>query len=96
VWGLVINEAILSGLPVICSKYAGCAEEIVPREYVFDPLNPDEFVGLLRKAIVGEIECTSQSQLMTATQVGDIILSDVVDVVCADRKLAARAAAGEK
>jgi glycosyltransferase involved in cell wall biosynthesis len=26
VWGLVVNEAILSDLPVLCSRYAGCAQ----------------------------------------------------------------------
>ena len=28
VWGLVANEAILSGVPVLCSRYAGCAPEL--------------------------------------------------------------------
>lgn len=30
-WGLVVNEAMASGLPVIVSRTAGCAEELVPR-----------------------------------------------------------------
>jgi glycosyltransferase involved in cell wall biosynthesis len=29
VWGLVINEAMASGLPVIASKYAGATEELI-------------------------------------------------------------------
>src|SRR5262252_1955346 len=28
VWGLVANEAILCGIPVLCSKYAGCSHEL--------------------------------------------------------------------
>ncbi len=39
VWGLVVNEALWSGLPVIASEYAGCAPEILPRENIFDPLD---------------------------------------------------------
>ena len=29
-WGLVVNEAMASGLPVIVSRTAGCAEDLVP------------------------------------------------------------------
>ena len=29
VWGLVVNEAMLCGLPVICSKYSGAARDLV-------------------------------------------------------------------
>jgi glycosyltransferase involved in cell wall biosynthesis len=28
-WGLVVNEAMACGLPVICSKVAGCAADLV-------------------------------------------------------------------
>jgi glycosyltransferase involved in cell wall biosynthesis len=31
-WGLVVNEAMACGLPVICSRAAGCAEDLV-RDY---------------------------------------------------------------
>ncbi|MFM8457947.1 MAG: hypothetical protein ACKOB0_03240, partial [Chthoniobacterales bacterium] len=29
-WGLVVNEAMAAGLPVIVSRTAGCAEDLVP------------------------------------------------------------------
>jgi len=29
-WGLVVNEAMAAGLPVIVSRKAGCAEDLVP------------------------------------------------------------------
>lgn len=40
VWGLVINEAMASGLPVLCSRNAGAARDLVRdgvNGYVFDP-----------------------------------------------------------
>jgi glycosyltransferase involved in cell wall biosynthesis len=30
-WGLVVNEAMAAGLPVIVSRTAGCAEDLVPK-----------------------------------------------------------------
>lgn len=41
IWGLVVNEALWAGMPVVCSRYAGCAVELIPEERVFDPLVPD-------------------------------------------------------
>ena len=38
-WGLVANEALASGLPVLVSKFAGCSDELVIDGYngfVFD------------------------------------------------------------
>jgi glycosyltransferase involved in cell wall biosynthesis len=43
VWGLVVNEAMASGLPVLCSKYAGCVYDLVhegTNGYAFDPHDP--------------------------------------------------------
>ena len=55
VWGLVANEAMLSGLPVLCSKYAGCAEELFDPENIFDPEDPTEFAQKLGNAIAGTL-----------------------------------------
>jgi glycosyltransferase involved in cell wall biosynthesis len=52
VWGLVVNEALLSGVPVLCSKYAGCARDLVPETWQFDPLDIEgSFVPSLDWAI---------------------------------------------
>jgi len=55
VWGLVANEAVLSGLPVLCSKYAGCAEELFGEESIFDPEDPQDFAAKLREAVAGKL-----------------------------------------
>jgi glycosyltransferase involved in cell wall biosynthesis len=41
-WGLVVNEAMASGLPVVVSKLCGCAAELVRdgvNGYTFDPFD---------------------------------------------------------
>ncbi|MFC1772737.1 glycosyltransferase family 4 protein [Pseudomonadota bacterium] len=45
IWGLTVNEAMASGLPVICSQYAGCSADLVSdaNGVVVDPLDPDSF-----------------------------------------------------
>ncbi len=52
VWGLVVNEALLSGIPVLCSKHAGCARDLVPETWQFEPLDIEgSFVPKLEMAI---------------------------------------------
>jgi glycosyltransferase involved in cell wall biosynthesis len=49
-WGLVVNEAMASGLPVLVSSRCGCAEDLV-REgvngYTFDPDDESELAKLM-------------------------------------------------
>jgi glycosyltransferase involved in cell wall biosynthesis len=77
VWGLVANEAILSGLPVLCSKYAGCAEELFAPENVFSPDDPKEFVEKLRDAVTGRLPKTDPARLKTTPQLGSAIVNEV-------------------
>jgi len=47
-WGLVVNEAIASGLPVIISNRCGCAPELVNGNgFTFDPTNEHELAARL-------------------------------------------------
>ena len=47
-WGLVVNEAIASGLPVIVSDRCGCAPELVNGNgFTFDPTKDGELVDRL-------------------------------------------------
>ena len=51
VWGLVVNEALACGLPVLCSKYAGVVDNLVPPQWIFDPLEKESFKAGMEKAI---------------------------------------------
>lgn len=77
VWGLVANEAILSGIPVLCSKYAGCAAELFPPENIFSPENPAEFVERLRYAISGQLRRADRARLKTTPQLAHEIIQDL-------------------
>ena len=47
-WGLVVNEAIASGLPVIISNRCGCAPELVNGNgFTFDPTDEHELTARL-------------------------------------------------
>ena len=51
-WGLVINEAMASGLPILSSKNVGAAEELVHdgvNGFIFDPENIKELAAMLMK-----------------------------------------------
>ena len=53
-WGLVINEAMASGLPVLSSRNVGAAEELVvdaETGYVFDPMNIEEMADAMAKVV---------------------------------------------
>jgi glycosyltransferase involved in cell wall biosynthesis len=53
-WGLVVNEAFACGVPVLCSKFAGCADDMVrhgENGFVFDPSDPRAFTLALRTAL---------------------------------------------
>jgi len=77
VWGLVANEAMLSGLQVLCSKNAGCAVELFSPSHVFDPENLDEFKSKLRQAITGQLAKPDCSLLKTTAQ----ILADTISAI---------------
>lgn len=51
-WGLVVNEAMAAGLPVLVSNRCGCAPDLVEEGrngYTFDPYDVDKLAGLMRK-----------------------------------------------
>jgi glycosyltransferase involved in cell wall biosynthesis len=85
VWGLVANEAILSGVPVLCSKYAGCAPELFDGESIFDPANEKEFVEALRRAVAGQLPRTNKARLRSSAVVGDAIANAILEACTSPR-----------
>jgi glycosyltransferase involved in cell wall biosynthesis len=50
-WGLVVNEAMAAGLPVLVSHRCGCVPELVRpgvSGYIYDPLDTDGMARLMR------------------------------------------------
>jgi len=78
VWGLVANEAILSGVPVLCSRYAGCAPELFDPECIFDPADEVQFLAGLRRAVTGRLPRADRSRLWSSAKVGDVIAKAVL------------------
>jgi len=69
-WGLVVNEAMAAGLPVIVSSNCGCAGDLVKESengFIFDPFNGAELTRLLLQMdSVGEkawMEMSEKSKL---------------------------------
>jgi glycosyltransferase involved in cell wall biosynthesis len=49
-WGLVVNEAMASGLPVLVSNRCGCAADLVKEGengWTFDPTNEEQMADLM-------------------------------------------------
>jgi len=77
VWGLVVNEAMWCGLPVISSIYAGCTGEVVSQENQFDPLNAADFDRALLRAVRGKADSVKPAQLMTSSELAEKIVRDI-------------------
>lgn len=67
-WGLVVNEAMASGLPVLVSNRCGCASDLVQEGrngFTFDPYNVEQLAQLMLKvshASFPRAECGQASQ----------------------------------
>lgn len=51
-WGLVVNEAMASGLPVLVSNRCGCAADLVKEGengWTFDPTNEEQMANSMRR-----------------------------------------------
>jgi len=50
-WGFVVNEAMSAGLPVICSKYAGCSDDLVIDNYNGYIVDPNNYKNVVSKML---------------------------------------------
>jgi len=73
-WGLVVNEAIAAGLPVIVSSRCGCVPELVrDNGFTFDPMNQHELASRLFEMASSshdERERLGHASLRIATNLG--------------------------
>ena len=76
-WGLVVNEALLSGVPVLGSMYAGCAPELLPAESTFDPLDPADFKAKLRLGVEGRLPVPDVSRIWSCEEVGRLMVQEI-------------------
>ena len=56
-WGLVVNEAMAAGLPVLVSKRCGCHPDLIKEGvngFSFDPFDGDELYGLMKDVADGQ------------------------------------------
>jgi glycosyltransferase involved in cell wall biosynthesis len=68
-WGLVVNEAMASGLPVIISNRCGCAEDLVEsgaNGYLFDPASDIELAERMRT--IGESSREARDEMSKRSQ----------------------------
>ncbi len=84
-WGLVVNEAMVCGLPVLVSDRCGCAKDLVrdgQNGYLFDPAQPAELTGRLL-AFMNEQADRSQmgqeSQRIIAPYAPDVVAREMLE-----------------
>jgi glycosyltransferase involved in cell wall biosynthesis len=68
-WGLVVNEAMAAGLPVIVSERCGCAPDLVRigvNGYVFDPSDIEALAGLMARVSAEDYDRLAAGQASRA------------------------------
>jgi glycosyltransferase involved in cell wall biosynthesis len=64
-WGLVVNEALASALPVLVSTRCGCATDLVRNGvngFIFDPENPETLGSLFQRISCGELDLKAMGE----------------------------------
>lgn len=73
-WGLVVNEAMASGLPVLVSDRCGCAPDLVAdgvNGLTFDPYDVDQLAGLMQ-----QVAAMNEDQRRAMGEAGQRIIAD--------------------
>jgi len=64
-WGLVVNEAMAAGLPVLVSNHCGCYEDLIiegVNGFGFDPENSQQLTELMLRMSSGDIDLHKMGQ----------------------------------
>ncbi len=86
-WGLVVNEAMASGLPVLVSKACGCAPDLVQEGVngsTFDPYDVEGLARLMVKMSSGEVDLVAMghaSQRIIADWTPEIFAENLLKAV---------------
>lgn len=61
-WGLVVNEAMAAGLPVIVSEQCGCTPDLITKQngWVFDARQPEQLVSVFNQIANTEMSTLQQ------------------------------------
>jgi glycosyltransferase involved in cell wall biosynthesis len=93
-WGLVVNEAMAAGLPVLVSQRCGCVPELVQdgvNGYVFDPLDTEDLarlLGVMSSEIVDAGKMGEASRQIVALYTPETWAQTLAD--CIERTLACK------
>ena len=68
-WGLVVNEALACGIPVIVSRAVGAAQDLVEKQLIFPPGNITILMQCLEEIIV-------RREQMFVSKGNDLLISD--------------------
>ena len=62
-WGVVVNEALISGLPILASSKSQAVDELVQDNitgWIFDPAYPDEMYSAIDRALSTSVEAMDE------------------------------------
>ncbi|GAA5133641.1 glycosyltransferase family 4 protein [Prosthecobacter algae] len=73
-WGLVVNEAMASGLPVLVSNRCGCAEDLVEEGINGFTFDPEDVQGMT--AVMGRMAALPEDKLRQMGRESERIIAD--------------------
>jgi glycosyltransferase involved in cell wall biosynthesis len=86
-WGLVVNEAMAAGLPVLVSRKCGCYPDLIKESengFSFDPYDRNQLVSLLKAIIDNQVDLKRMGEVSlriiedyTPEKAADIILNTI-------------------